>query len=325
MLSERKIISQLQQAFKLQNNSVFGIGDDTAVIPFTSEKSYLITQDLLAENQHFISSQSTAAELAHKLLNVNLSDIAAMGGEAHYALFAITIPSRLNQDWMQQFNQELIRVCHTANVNIIGGDTTGGDSLVFSLTVIGSALSAHIKTRQHAQIGDVIAVCGALGEAYAGYQALMHGLNIPYLLQRWQQPEALLREGQWLASQAGVTAMMDISDGLLIDLKNLTHASGVGAHIYLEHLQPSSALIQAKASLSINLEECMLIGGEDYALLMTINDADYQRIATQFNAMFTKKLMPIGRVTGAGLRWFHNGKERQINYKPYSHFGEYDG
>lgn len=325
MFNEQEIIQELQQAFTQTNSEIIGIGDDAAVIPLSNVQSYVITKDLLVENKHFSLKYYDAKSLAHKALHVNLSDLAAMGATPSYATLGLAIPSSLSEDFLRDFLIHFTCSCKESGVHLIGGDTTAsGDIFIISLTVVGRIQTAQLKFRHTAQVGDCIVLVGHLGHAHIGLNALEK--DIPGLEEfkvAALQPVALIQEGSWLGGRRGVTAMMDLSDGLYVDLSRLCDASKVGAEIQVTNLNPSEDYIQSCSLLQLDPLECLLTGGEDYGLLLTINDDSYKEIADAFERTFGYQLTGIGKITDTGVvRLMKNGNEIPFTYRPFSHFGE---
>ncbi len=318
MLNETQIINQLKAHFPQY------IGDDAAVIPASGDQSYIISKDLLIEDNHFRTSYFDAANLAHKALHVNLSDIAAMGGKAQFVLCGIAIPTQLAQ-YAQDFLAALVTACKDASVILIGGDTTRStDKLCICISVIGISVTQNIKYRSTAKIGDVVCVIGNLGYAHLGLISCEQSLpDLQEYKNAFLCPTAKINEGLWLAEKPGVNSMMDISDGLYIDLKRLCMSSQVAAHIELNDLQPPTAFKKVCDRLQLEAVNVMLTGGEDYGLLCTVNNAHYAQLAEDFKHEFGYPLQRIGNiVAGANVHFTENAMPKQLELKPFSHFGE---
>ena len=318
MLNEKTIIQSLQpfsQGF---------IGDDAAVLPPLNQEQYVITKDLLVEDIHFRKCYFTPQELARKALQVNLSDLAAMGAKPLYILCGITIPMDCGE-YGQAVLQQLIHACQDAGVTLIGGDTTRSpDKLYISITAIGVAHKEHIRYRHTAQQGDIICVIGNLGWAQLGLLALEQ--NIPIAEQykvALLKPNAKVKEGLWLATQPDVTSQMDISDGVYIDLKRLCEASTVGANIDLDKLPKQKAFIEACQQLKEESRNIMLTGGEDYGLLFTVTSNAYEKLAYEFQQTFGYPIYNLGVITpGAAITLSENNKTVNLTLKAFTHFGE---
>lgn len=320
MLSEATLIAKLQAEFPTH------IGDDAAVIPYTQDQSYIITKDLLIENIHFRTTYVAPHHLAHKALQVNLSDIAAMGATPHFILLGLSIPLA-QSEYAQQFIEHFSACCHDARVIVIGGDTTCSPTTLFiSITAIGIAANNNIKYRHTAKPTDLICVAGHLGYAHLGWLACEKSISgFENYQQHFLKPVAKLKESAWLSTQGAVTSMMDLSDGLYLDLKRLCKAAGVKAQVELTLFTPTADFIRACTTLGSSQEEAQLIGGEDYGLLFTIQASAYQNLANQFMQQFGYKVKCLGSLTqGEGVYFNHQDDALTFKYKPFTHFGEDD-
>jgi thiamine-monophosphate kinase len=310
MIDEDKLIQSLEK-----HSSGF-IGDDAAVIPFTENTNYVVTKDLLIEDIHFRTAYFAPEDLAHKAVHVNLSDIAAMGAKPLYILCGIAVPPNLHE-YATRISKHLILLCKQLNIILIGGDTTASkDKLCISITAIGSGKKNHIKYRSAAKNGDAICIIGNIGFAHIGFSLLeekasSHSKYIASFL----RPTAKIKEGMWLAQQAGVNSMMDVSDGAIVDLKRLCKSSNKGAIINLDsfqqHLEPD---IPLKVALK---------GGEDYSLLCTVDEKSFALLAQEFIHAFNYEIKVIGYITSAeGIKFSQNNKEVELYIDSFTHFGE---
>ena len=312
MIQEDKIIKALQAT------SADGfIGDDAAVLPNVhGTNRYVISKDLLVENVHFRTKYLTPEGLAHKALHVNLSDIAAMGAEPLYILCGISIPSN-SQDYALRFLNSLTATCQSVGVTLIGGDTTASkDRLFISITTIGTAPESNIKYRNGAKVGDLICIIGNLGFAHLGFLGLEQSLTTDTkYINSFLRPEAKIKEGIWLGKQLAVNSMMDISDGLYIDLKRLTSSSKKHAVLDIDLLQSH---LNPDVSVQIALE-----GGEDYGLLVTIHQDSFEELYHRFMENFGYDLKVVGHITdGDGLSFKQDNKPAEIVVNHFAHFGE---
>jgi thiamine-monophosphate kinase len=324
MLNESDIIDFLQTRFP----ALEGIGDDAAILSLSDTESYVITKDLLIEDIHFCRKYCNAESLAHKALHVNLSDIAAMGAEPKYILLGISIPNDL-EGFFNDFLKSFAEACEIGKVHLIGGDTTKSlDKLFISVTVIGLVKKTHIKLRKSARKSDIICVAGNLGDAHVGFQALEHnmqGQGLKKFKDSFLQPNSRIREGLWFGERSEVSAMMDISDGLFIDLKKMCRASKVAAEINLDNFEPSQEFKAACHALNLDQTIVQLTGGEDYGLLVSVNAESYQKMKADFSSTFGYALHPIGRIISgiAGeISFTQKGLPINIILQPFSHFGE---
>lgn len=323
---EDNLIEHLRKHFPVKD-PMMGIGDDCAVIPCDEEKVWLVTTDALAEGVHFLKEQISARDLGYKTVAVNVSDIAAMGGKPMYAFLSIAIPKMIACDWVHDLVEGIKEACKKWKITLLGGDTIGSKKDLFlNLTLIGAALADQVKYRHQANVGDFICVSGFLGDSGGGLKALQENktvtADIRNLLQSHFRPNPNPLQGSWLASQEGVHAMMDISDGLDCDLKRLIKSSQKGAIIETTDLPISPALSQACLDNGWDVFQLALTGGEDYCLLVTISPTFLETIQPKFQKKFETPLFSIGRITDGPnkLEYCRNGAVISINYKHFDHF-----
>lgn len=294
------------------------IGDDAAVLPYSSQEVQLISKDLLVEDIHFRKDYFTPQDLAHKALHANLSDIAAMGARARFVLCGIAIP-KAAEAYAQGFLEALSNFCQALGLSLVGGDTSASpNALCISITVIGYGQETQLKYRHTAQADDIIAVVGNLGWARLGLFALEQNHPIDACFQdACLRPEAEIKMGTWLGQQNDVTSMMDVSDGLYTDLGRLAKASKLQATIMLETLLVSDKFQQACQSLGQDPHKTVLSGGEDYALLCTVRPKAW----TAITKAAPKSLYRIGSMqTGRGLRMTEQGQVKTPDLAPFHHF-----
>ena len=294
---EDKFVQYIQSQFPRS-----GIGDDCAVIP-----PWVITTDALVEGIHFIKEQIPAYELGYKAVAVNVSDIAAMGGTPLYAFLSIALPSSTPVVWAKELVRGIKEGCEKWHIQLRGGDTVGSKKDLFlNITLLGSATK--VKYRDLAEEGDIIYVTGPLGDSAAGLRALQNHRSTP-LIQAHFHPEPSIEKGVYLASQDAVHAMMDLSDGLDVDLKRMLKASQKGAMIETTHIPFSHALKDICAHEGWEPLELALTGGEDYCLLLTASK--------ELKAPFP--LYPIGAIIDNPRRliYLKKGKEIKIPYQSF--------
>lgn len=301
--NENTLTAQLRKRFnsQLPPSVVCGIGDDCAVIHPQKTGVQLSTCDLLVEDVHFTLESTSLKELGHKALAVNLSDIAAMGGVARYALLSLALPSTSSFSSLDQFLEGVQGLAEQHAVTIIGGDLSRSAQLCIHLTILGTAEQP--RYRHQAQSGDHICVTGTLGDAGAGLRLLQEErVDIPSGIQdklKSQQlaPNPHLAKGQWLAQQTGVHGMMDISDGLQTDLARLASASGLSAEIFLEDLPLSPELCVAAKALQWDTDALACSSGEDYCLLVTVDPSHFEAVQASYKRTFQEPLYSIGSMT----------------------------
>ncbi len=325
MNHESALIAQLSQLF-LQPVHGLGIGDDCAVVPLNQQQAWLLSTDALVDGTHFCSNYITPEQLAYKAVMVNVSDIAAMGGTPQSVLLTLGLPQAFSTEWVTRFLTALATVLQELHITLIGGDTVGSEQALFiNLTIIGTTLLAQIKYRHSAKAGDILAVTKPLGGSYAGLQLLLknwraEGTDAESCLQQHLMPQAQLAEGQWLARQAGVHAMMDLSDGLSADLSKLSAASKLGAELVLDAIPIDPAAARLAAAHQTRPIDIAYSGGEDYALLLTIAAEDFATINTAYQAHFNKALWPIGTMIEGLSKLTFDGQAFESQLAGFQHF-----
>ena len=249
---------------------ILGIGDDAAAW-YGDDSIQLATVDALVQDVHFTLDTTTWVDLGWKALAVNLSDIAAMGGLPRYALVSLALPGQTEVEQVTELYRGMIELAQQFEVDIIGGNMSSAPLVVINITVIGSAESQdRLLTRSAARPGDKVAVTGYPGMAAAGLEMLSKHLSfepaaVDKLKEAFLTPYPRVAEGRLLVEH-GVRAAIDISDGLLSDLRHICKSSKVGARIEIDRLPVHPAV---RATFEDRSLEFALSGGEDYELLFT--------------------------------------------------------
>lgn len=248
---------------------ILGIGDDAAA--WQGEATIqLATVDALVQDVHFRLNLTSWAELGWKAIAINLSDIAAMGGQPRYALVSLALPDETEVENVTSLYQGMLELARRFEVAIVGGNISRAPLLVINVTVFGNAEGQNLLTRSAAKVGDEVAVTGYLGAAAAGLEMLTKRLQFDAeatasLKKAFVQPYPRIAEGQALV-KCGVKAAIDISDGLISDLNHICHSSQVGARIEVERVPIAPTV---KANFGTRALELALSGGEEYELLFT--------------------------------------------------------
>ncbi len=299
-----------------------GIGDDAAVTRPTDGCLTLITTDMLVEGVHFDLSMCDPFTLGRKTLAVNLSDIAAMGGEPRYFLLSMAIPTSFSIAFLDCFTKGMLELAGEFDVALIGGDTCSSKGgLVLSITVIGEQQPDRIIQRSGARPGDLIFVTGTLGDSALGLEMLRSGERGGPATERHLDPVPRVREGLALAAAHLPTAMIDVSDGLAADLGHILDKSSVGARLYVQKI-PLSPFFRNKCTpLSDETLALALSGGEDYELLFTVPFSRADEVYLLF-APFGTAVTVIGEITaGAGLSVIsEQGRECNLVKTGFNHF-----
>jgi thiamine-monophosphate kinase len=310
------------------DNIVRAIGDDAAAFTVASDQVSLITTDLLVERIHFIRKTISGFDLGYKSLAVNLSDIAAMGGEAREAFVSIGIPLKCPLEYLEAVYDGMKHLAAKFDVNILGGDTTRSETdLIINVVVHGTAAKDQLLCRDAAEPGDVIFSTGYLGDSKAGLHLILNNLPVDStamqaLYRAHVLPAPHLREGRFLAGQSGIRAAIDVSDGLSADLGHIAKQSALGATIDASAIPVSESLQKFCAAFGFDLFEYALCGGEDYTLLCTAAPKNAEEIAQKFQKEFKRPLYRIGKMT-ADKRLeinYPDGTSKPISPRGWDHF-----
>lgn len=308
-LGEFGLIDHLTKMIEINNGSTIkGIGDDAAVLDF-EDKQTLVSTDLLLEGIHFDLRYVPLKHLGYKAVQVNLSDIYAMNGLATQITFSIGLSSKFPVEAVEEIYAGALLACKKYKVDLVGGDTSSSaQGLVISVTSIGVAGKEKVVYRSGAQTGDLICVSGDLGGAYVGLQLLerekqifLENPNIQpdlegkdYIIERQLKPEAR-RDIVLLLEDMGIqpTSMIDISDGLASEILHICKASEKGCKIYEEKIPIDPMTFDTARDFGLDPTVCALSGGEDYELLFTVSQSEYEKLK---NSM---EISIIGHITDA--------------------------
>ena len=293
-LGEFGLIDQLTQEFPLRNvSSLKGVGDDAAVINHEGYRT-LVSVDLLVEGVHFDMTYTPLKHLGYKAAVVNFSDIYAMNGTPTQIVVGLGVSNRYSVEALDELYAGIRLACENYHVDLVGGDTTSSHSgLVISITVIGMAKEEDIVYRSGAKANDLLCVSGDLGGAYMGLlilerekaeylanpnmQPQLKGFD--YVLERQLKPEAR-KDVVARFKELGIkpTSMIDISDGLASEVMHLCKESGVGCQLYEGKIPQDPSTVKLAKDFQVVPSITALNGGEDYELLFTIDQKDYEKI-----------------------------------------------
>ncbi len=298
---------------------VEAIGDDTAVLQ-VGDQTLLWTADMLIEGVHFRLDWIDARSLGWKSLAVNLSDIAAMGGEPVGALLSLALPPNQTADWLDEFVAGFMECAHAYRTRLLGGDTNRAERITIDVSVLG-VVSGRPLLRRGAQVGDLILVTGALGGSRAGLEALQAGKGESVDLMSHFRPNPRLEVGS-LARMLGATAMMDLSDGLAADLPKLLRASNKGAIVRRTAIPVHDAALRWAQAHNVDPVAFALAGGEDYELLITAPPATTPTLLEQIPQQTGVPLSVIGEVIGSGELWLESpeGQRESFGITGWDHF-----
>jgi thiamine-monophosphate kinase len=306
---------------------ILGIGDDCAALSLNGSDYLLWTVDTLVEGVHFDLSYMTLAQLGWKSLAVNLSDLAAMGGEPGLALLSLGWPPERDLAAALELADGLAQAAREYGVAIIGGDTVASPGrLTVSLTLTGRVPARQMLRRVGAQVGDLIYVTGDLGEAAAGLEVLKKRPDLDpelkaALISAHLAPRPQLTAGRLLAAEGLATAAIDLSDGVASDLYHICRAGGVGAVIPAAAVPISPRVLAAGPYLKADPLKLALMGGEDYQLLITSNRDMVPRLAPAFEGAGLHPPLLLGEiVAGDRVSLVTAGREVDISGVGFDHF-----
>jgi thiamine-monophosphate kinase len=352
-IGEFGLISRISATASKGTGVITGIGEDSAITQLTPGMQLLTSTDMLLEDIHFRRAWHDPYRLGRKALAVNISDIAAMGGIPRWALLSLAIPSDLPLDFLDEFTRGFLSMADEHGVSLVGGDTCASKSaLVISVTIMGEQIPELILRRSGAVLGDDIWVTGTLGDAALGLKLLeeknhypphphhnppleregtlkllplqgggREGDGVDFLLSRLLDPAPRVSAGLALAGSGLVTAMIDISDGLLADFGHIAEQSGVGGLIRLADLPLSVHFSSLASQLTDITESLALSGGEDYELCFTASPVNRENIADCMKKCGVEAT-PVGIVSSLPGVKVVNDDCRQFNPKieGFKHF-----
>jgi thiamine-monophosphate kinase len=271
-------------------------GDDAAVVGFAGAR-LLLTTDIVVQGVDFDPAYSTGADVGWKVVAINASDVAAMGGRPLHALATLGLPPDTSRRFVDQLMDGMLDAAERWSIRLVGGDISAAGEVSVGIAMTGVPIGSPVL-RSGARPGDAICVTGSLGGAAGGLIALRGGVDAPGLARRHLRPEARVDEGAKVA-RAGASAMIDLSDGLAVDLARLMEASGTGCEVDTASIPVDEGL----AALGDAAEplELSILGGEDFELLFTISEealAGLTASTTEPSTAITR----IGTVTAGEAR-----------------------
>ena len=311
-LGEFALIDRLTEGFVRHNDTTaLGVGDDCAVI-CTGKTRTLVTTDTLVEGVGFDMTYTPLKHLGYKAAAISLADITAMNALPQQLLVSLAASNRFSVEAMDELYAGIRLCCDRYDVDLVGGDiTTSRAGLMINTTALGQADADTLSYRSGAKLHDLICVSGDLGSAYCGllvlerekvtfqadpnFQPDLDGFD--YVLERYLKPEPRTDIVRMLAEKGVVpTSMIDVSDGLASELLHICHRSGCGCEIYEERLPIDYQTTRVCSEMSKNMlpVSCALNGGEDYELLFTIDQKDYDKLKDE------RSITIIGHITEPG-------------------------
>lgn len=332
-LGEFGLINHLTKGFVLeQKSSVVGIGDDAAVLDLKKNQT-VVSTDLLVEGVHFDLSYMPLKHLGYKSVVVNLSDIYSMNAKPSQITISLAISNRFSLEALEEFYAGVATACKIYGIDLVGGDTTSSTKgMLISITAIGQVEQENLTYRSGAKPNDLLVVSGDLGGAYLGLQVLerekevfkVNPNNQPdlepysYIVERQLKPEARKDIVELLEKlEVKPTAMIDISDGLSSEILHLCDASKVGCNLFEDKIPLDPTVISTAEEFKMDSTMIALSGGEDYELLFTVAQNDFEKIKGNPN------LTAIGHMTNAseGAHLITRGNEKiQIKARGWNSF-----
>ena len=334
-LGEFGLIEHLTKNIELQNvSSILGVGDDAAVIDHFGKQT-VVTTDLLIEGVHFDLAYTPLKHLGYKSVIVNLSDVYAMNAIPTQITLSLGISNRFSLETLDEFYEGVYAACSAYGVDLVGGDTTSSQKgFIISVTAIGEVTPEKFVKRSTAQKGDLLCVSGFLGSAYVGLLFLEREKKIylespgvqpdlegeSFVIGKLMKPEARKDIVEFFAKEEIIpTSMIDVSDGLSSEILHLCKESNLGCVLYEEKIPVAEEMKKAAFKFEIDPTACALSGGEDYELLFTISQSDYDKL------ILNEEISVIGYMTeveqGANILTKGGGKH-PITAQGWNHLAQ---
>ncbi|MFH1055806.1 MAG: thiamine-phosphate kinase [Candidatus Altiarchaeota archaeon] len=294
-----------------RGGAVVGVGDDAAVLKYTKEKHLLFTTDMLCEGDHFNLLWSTPKEIGMKAMEVNVSDIGAMGGLPTYAVISLSLKPDTSVEFMDGFYEGIYKAADEYNVKVVGGDTTHAALMVVNVALLGEVEKDMLSLRSDAKVGDLICVTGDLGKSTAGLELLKAGIKGD--VKAHLQPKCRLKEARKIAKYCN--ALIDVSDGLASEVNHICEMGRVGAVVHRDRIPVSKSTVESARKVGKDPVEYALNGGEDFELVFTVPKKRMGKIKVDCPVTVVGEILE--RKQGALLE--SNGTRRQLK-GGYDHF-----
>ncbi|KYK34838.1 MAG: hypothetical protein AYK22_04595 [Thermoplasmatales archaeon SG8-52-3] len=294
-----------------QNNKevIVGIGDDAAVFQ-TTIGLQVLTTDCLVEGDHFKREWFSSEQIGMKAIEINVSDIAAMGAKPKYVLVSMALPIDLDVEFVDGLYKGMWKSCSKYKIEIIGGNMTHCNKIVISITLTGEVNKKKLSLRSGAKPGDFIFTSGHLGFGKAGLRLFQEKIKgFEKVKKAYLEPKAQLKTALDIAQY--VNSLIDISDGLGPEIRHICKQSGCGAIIYKDKIPISEEVRNVADKLGEDEYNYALFGGEDFQLLFTVSKENIDKV----------KGFLIGEIIkNKKISLFYNGKKKEIKEKGYDHF-----
>ena len=324
-IGEFNLIKRLSSKFiNTKRHVIAGIGDDSAVLNSSGNRLQLVTTDMLVENVHFRLSTATPFQIGWKSLAVNISDIAAMGGEPTYAFISIGLPKDTAVNLVDDIYLGIYEIADKYSVDVVGGDTVSSPQLIINIALLGEVEPESYKLRSGAKEGDYIFITGDVGGSSAGLEILERKLPIKGT-DKHLMPIPRVIEGRLLSQSGCVNAMIDVSDGVSSEIYHICEQSRTGAKIFMKDIPLSDNTYKVAEIINKSPYDFALYGGEDYELLFTCrpDSAGYIKELIQKNC--STPITCIGYITDSSCALTienENGVSLPLKPAGYNHFVE---
>ncbi|MBU0615423.1 MAG: thiamine-phosphate kinase [Nanoarchaeota archaeon] len=295
---------------KNQNKGLIkGIGDDCAIVNINGKK-FVVTTDTLVEGDHFSFNWFTPEQVGMKAIEINVSDIGAMGGKPLFCLISLVLPKDIEVEVIDNIYKGMQKSAAKYNLNVIGGNMTHGQQLVIDVDMFGTVEEGDLCQRKDAKPGDFIFVTGDLGASTAGLKLYQAGKKpVGYVKRKHIEPKAQFHKVKPFLKY--INAMIDVSDGLASDVTRICEQADCGAIIYADNVPIRDETRLAAKRLCNNPVDYALFGGEDFELIFTVSEKNLKNVKGYLVGEITKK---------KGVRIFKSGKETPLKTHGYDHF-----
>ncbi len=286
-----------------------GIGDDAAVIKF-KKGLQVLTTDTLVEGDHFRREWFSPKQIGMKAIEINISDVAAMGAIPNYVLVSLALPNELDLQFVEDLYKGMWKTCDKYNTEIIGGNMTHSENIIISITMTGKVEKKNLSLRSGAKSGDLILVSGYLGNGKAGLQLFKNNLKgFEKVRKNYLEPKANLDIGLKIAPY--VNSMIDVSDGLAPEIGHICDESKCGAILYIDKIPIKDDVRKVAKKLDEKEYDYALFGGEDFELVYTVSKENLGKV----NGFL------IGEITGKkDVFLSYKGKAKKLTKSGYDHF-----
>jgi thiamine-monophosphate kinase len=325
MIDELSALERIRARFEKVSKSVFlGIGDDTAAVKIHPERLLLATTDSQVEDVHFIKKLISATDLARRSVAVSVSDIGAMGGIAKFFLASMGFSSQEDEAFLEELMDGFGSAAKEFGLELIGGNLSSSNKIFIDITVLGEVEPRLIVKRNGAKPGDSLYVSGTVGDSALGHKLLVSSKNAEYdeyLIMRHNRPQPRLNLGRELAKKRLVSSMIDISDGLMLDLERISIKQGLGATVCVDRIPLSSNYMERISDFSKDIYSIAISGGEDYELLFSSPKENEEEIQ-KLSRIQKIKITEIGQITEQPSIHLLNEDGKEINYdkRGFVHF-----